>query len=208
MDAKLEDGELIQQILAGDSKPFSLLVTKHQRSVFSTAYGMLGNQQDAEDVTQEVFVTAFRKLATFEGRSSFLTWLRRIAFNLAIDLRRRKKSRGSATQFAVADDIVSTKESSVADSMITSETVSTVRRAIDSLPDEQRVVVVLRDLQDLDYSEIAELLSIPIGTVRSRLHRARLELKATLERMGAAPSETSAPVQHDSTTVASPRGET
>jgi RNA polymerase sigma-70 factor (ECF subfamily) len=200
MDSKREDGELIQQILAGDGKQFSLLVNRYQRSIFSTAFGMLGNQQDAEDVTQEAFVTAFRKLESFEGRSSFLTWLRRIAFNLAIDLRRRQKSRASMTQIAVAEEIVSAQETSVADAMISKETVSTVRRAIDSLPDEQRIVIVLRDLQDLDYSEIAELLSIPIGTVRSRLHRARLELKATLERMGAAPLQTTAPLQCDAAT--------
>jgi RNA polymerase sigma-70 factor (ECF subfamily) len=206
MDSKWEDGELIQQILAGDGKQFSILVNRHQRSIFSTVFGMLGNKQDAEDVTQEAFVTAFRKLETFEGRSTFLTWLRRIAFNLAIDLRRRRKSRASMTQVAVAEEIVSAKESSAADTLITKETVSTVRRAINSLPDEQRVVIVLRDLQDLDYSEIAELLSIPIGTVRSRLHRARLELKATLERMGIAPVATAA-LHCDTTTSESRKGE-
>ena len=206
MDSKWEDGELIQQTLAGDGKQFSILVNRHQRSIFSTAFGMLGNQQDAEDVTQEAFVTAFRKLDTFEGRSTFLAWLRRIAFNLAIDLRRRQKSRASMTQVTVAEEIVSAKESSAADVLITKETISTVRRAINSLPDEQRVVIVLRDLQDLDYSEIAELLSIPVGTVRSRLHRARLELKSTLERMGAAPVATAA-LHCDATTSESRKGE-
>jgi RNA polymerase sigma-70 factor (ECF subfamily) len=109
------------------------------------------------------------------------------------------------TQQAVAEEIVSAKESSAADVMITKETISTVRRAIDSLPDEQRVVIVLRDLQDLDYSEIAELLSIPIGTVRSRLHRARLELKSTLERMGAAPLHTTVALQCDAATTSEMR---
>ena len=187
MDSNLEDGELIQQILAGDSKQFSLLVTKYQRFVFSTAYGALGNQQDAEDVTQDVFLAAFRKLATFEGRSSFLTWLRRIAFNLSIDLRRKRKASGSPTPLSFHEETANSMELSVTDAMITYETVSTVRRAIDQLPDEQRIVVTLRDIQDMNYGEIAELLTIPIGTVRSRLHRGRLELKSILERMGVSP---------------------
>lgn len=187
MDSNLEDGELIQQILAGDSKQFSLLVTKYQRFVFSTAYGTLGNQQDAEDVTQDVFLAAFRKLATFEGRSSFLTWLRRIAFNLSIDLRRKRKASGSPTPLSFHEETATSEELSVTDAIITNETVFTVRHAIDQLPEEQRHVVILRDIQDMNYGEIAELLTIPIGTVRSRLHRARLELKSILERLGASP---------------------
>jgi RNA polymerase sigma-70 factor (ECF subfamily) len=183
MDSNAEDTEWINQILSGEPSRFSLLVERYERAIFAMSFSMLGNRQDAEDVTQEVFFTAYNKLRSFEGRSSLLTWLRRITHNLAIDLRRRKQSRGGNMQQVETDPIASTVIDPV-DPLIADEDIARVRRSIDALPEEYRSLVVMRDIEDLDYAQIASILEIPIGTVRSRLHRARLELKEILERHG------------------------
>jgi RNA polymerase sigma-70 factor (ECF subfamily) len=143
---------------------------------------LLGNRQDAEDVTQEAFTKAYLRLDAFQGKSSFFTWLHRIAFNLAIDLRRRgarerrigKVDIENAEHLLRSDDPDPTKKSEQA------EMQQRVYQALTMIDPERREVVTLRDLQGMDYAEIAEVLEIPIGTVRSRLHRARLELRDLL----------------------------
>jgi RNA polymerase sigma-70 factor (ECF subfamily) len=148
---------------------------------------MLGNRHDAEDATQDVFFTAFRKLAQFEQRSSFYTWLYRIAFNQAID-RQRRMGRNSRRfvgeeSIALADNSEQTSSSPISIS-IANETVDQVRIALGRLDFDRRNIVILRDIECLDYSEIASMLALPIGTVRSRLHRARLELRDIMISMG------------------------
>ena len=182
-----EETALIDCIVSGQSSQFEILVGNYQQRIYATLLGMLGSPQDAEDVTQETFITAFRKLDQFERRSSFYTWLYRIAFNAAIDLQRRKKR--AKNQFVGSGNVDITQTAdlnaeSAVSVVIAKETVTQVQLALSRLDEERRNIIVLRDLQGVDYAEIASMLDIPIGTVRSRLHRARTELREIMNAMG------------------------
>ncbi len=182
-----EETALIDCIVSGQPAKFEILVGNYQHRIFATLLGMLGNPHDAEDVTQETFLTAFRKLDQFERRSSFYTWLHRIAFNAAIDLQRRKKR--TKSRFVSGEGIETAEPGdqqadSPASIVMAKETVNQVQLALGRLDSERRNIIVLRDLQGLDYVEIASMLEIPIGTVRSRLHRARIELREIMNAMG------------------------
>jgi len=182
-----EETALIDCIVSGQSSQFEILVGNYQQRIYATLLGMLGSPQDAEDVTQETFITAFRKLDQFERRSSFYTWLYRIAFNAAIDLQRRKKR--AKKQFVGSNNVDITQAAdlhaeSAASVVIAKETATQVQLALSRLDEERRNIIVLRDLQGVDYAEIASMLDIPIGTVRSRLHRARIELREIMNAMG------------------------
>ena len=182
-----EETALIDCIVSGQPAKFEILVGNYQQRIFATLLGMLGNRHDAEDVTQETFLTAFRKLDQFERRSSFYTWLHRIAFNAAIDLQRRKKR--TKSRFVSGEGIENAEQrdqqaDSPASIVMAKETVTQVQLALGRLDTERRNIIVLRDLQGLDYVEIASMLDIPLGTVRSRLHRARIELREIMNAMG------------------------
>ncbi len=182
-----EETALIDCIVSGQPAKFEILVGNYQQRIFATLLGMLGNRHDAEDVTQETFLTAFRKLDQFERRSSFYTWLHRIAFNAAIDLQRRKKR--TKSRFVSGEGIENAEQrdqqaDSPASIVMAKETVTQVQLALGRLDSERRNIIVLRDLQGLDYIEIASMLAIPLGTVRSRLHRARIELREIMNAMG------------------------
>lgn len=191
-----EENSLIDCIIGGESPKFELLVQSYERKVFGTMLTILGNRQDAEDVTQETFLTAFRKLNQFQRRSSFYTWLYRIAYNLAIDLQRRRGRTAKHVVSSAADfnsfethlhDPPDTHDSP-SDIAIAQETVEQVRRGLGRLDSERRSIIVMRDIDGMDYSEIAAVLDLPIGTVRSRLHRARLELRDILNSVGCGPT--------------------
>ena len=184
MESPLDDTELIELIRSGSTHHFAVLVERHQNRIFQFVLALLRNRQDAEDVAQEAFVGAFRKLDSFEGRSSFFTWLRRLAYNACIDHLRKKKSRKSDLSTPDTSYLVASQSANPMNRLEERETIDAVRSAIDQLPEEQRSIVCMRDIDGMDYSEIASVLDIPIGTVRSRLHRARLELKSIFERAG------------------------
>jgi len=191
-----EENALIDCIIGGESPKFELLVQSYDRKVFGTMLTILGNRQDAEDVTQETFLTAFRKLNQFQRRSSFYTWLYRIAYNLAIDLQRRRgRTAKQVVSSAAALNSFEThlydppdRHDSPSDIAIAQETVEQVRRGLGRLDSERRSIIVMRDIDGMDYSEIAAVLDLPIGTVRSRLHRARLELRDILNSVGCGPT--------------------
>ena len=182
-----EETALIDCIVSGQASKFEILVGNYQQRIYASLLAMLGNRHDAEDVAQETFLTAFRKLDQFERRSSFYTWLHRIAFNAAIDLQRRKKrtknqfSTGDMTETAEPKEQLSDSPASI---VMAKETVTQVQIALSRLDEERRNIIVLRDLQGIDYAEIATMLGIPVGTVRSRLHRARIELRDIMNAMG------------------------
>ncbi len=177
----LDDHELIAGTLRGDSVAFDGLVRKYQDRLLSAVIHVSGSWVEAEDVVQEAFVQAYLKLPSFAGGSSFYTWLYRIALNGAIS--RRRKRRGGAgvehTRDLAANEPADPTEPP-ADRLLRRERAVQVRRALAELPDEFRVVLVLREMEGCDYDTIAKILELPIGTVRSRLHRARLQLKEQL----------------------------
>lgn len=157
---------------------------QYQTSVYRALVGWVGNRGDAEDLTQDTFLLAYRNLKGFQQRSSLRTWLLRIAYHQAISHRRkaaRRRSLAPASDPTPAEALVDGRIGSPGEQLERTLDAARLHEAIQQLPVEYRDLIVLRDLQDLDYQSIAQTLEIPLGTVRSRLHRARLELKMILD---------------------------
>ncbi len=176
-----DDAKLIDDALGGDSAAFGLLVRKYQDRLFTALVYVSGSKDDAEDVAQEAFTQAYLKLASFERQSLFYTWLYRIAFNTAISRRRRKRIESSVeqTKHATGDEPADRSEQPE-DRLLRQERAALLERALGELSAEHRAILVLREMEGCEYEEISRILELPVGTVRSRLHRARLQLKEQL----------------------------
>ena len=179
-----DERSLIAKILAGDRAAFGQLVERYQQRVYNTVYRVLHNAEDAADATQEVFLNVYQALRSFKGDSEFFTWLYRIAFNTAISHKRRRKPTrsidgdGSQTiSLEPADKSVDVAPDAAQERR---EDEQTLMNAVALLSVEHRIILVLKDIEGRKYEEIAEIAGIPVGTVRSRLHRARLELRMIL----------------------------
>ena len=173
-----DDAPLIAATLAGDTAAFGRLVGKYQDRLYNSLLRVLGCAEDARDVTQDALVQAFVKLDSFRGSSAFYTWLYRIAFNLAMSHARRGHKMDSLDR-AKADwggEPVDGHPSPDAD-ILRREQVELVHAGLAALSMEYRQILVLREIDGCRYEEIAEILALPIGTVRSRLFRARLQLR-------------------------------
>jgi RNA polymerase sigma-70 factor (ECF subfamily) len=168
-----DDHDLIAECLRGQTSAFGQLVGRYQSRLFNSLCRMMGSTEDAEDVAQEAFVHAFQKLHTFRGGSRFYSWLFRIALNSAVSLH-RKRDKATASVEAVREQT----GAEPADPRPHSE--PHAQRALGELPEEFRQVLVLREMDEMSYEEISEIVDCPIGTVRSRIHRARLELRERL----------------------------
>lgn len=181
----MNDEELIDKTLAGDKCAFGTLAKKYQDRVYNLALPIVGNVDDAMDVTQETFLQALAHLHSFRRTSRFYTWLYRIAYNCAVGtLRRRKKS---VSVDSVIEEFGETFEADVEapDSRARlADDAKILKVALERLPIEYRTPLVLREIEGANYEQIAEVLNVPVGTVRSRLHRARVALRDALERAG------------------------
>lgn len=179
-----DDAQLIEETLQGKSAAFGQLVLKYQGRLFNTIVHVVGGAEDARDVVQDAFVQAFVKLDTFQRSSAFYTWLYRIAFNVAASLRRRKKPAMSVehTRETTGDEPLDPGEGPDGRAE-QDERCRQVHEALDQLTEEHRTVLVLREIDGCCYETIADILDLPIGTVRSRLHRARLQLKELLKEV-------------------------
>ena len=179
---EIEEPELIDRALAGDRSAFAELVRQNQDRLFASMMQVTGSPEEAEEVAQEAFIRAFIKLDTFQRNSQFFTWIYRIAFNSALTRRRKKKARVSLDQIREDNGLeVAGNSDGVDEPLLRDERISLVRRAIDTLTEEHRRILVLREMDEFAYEEIAEILEISIGTVRSRLSRARRQLKLAIE---------------------------
>lgn len=176
--------ELIRRALAGEEQAFELLVHEHQDRLFRAMTQVTGSIHDAEEVTQEAFIRAFVKLDTFQQNSQFFTWLYRVAFNIALSRKRRKRVSVSLDhqRDEFGSDVVDRGEA-VDANMIRQDQVSLVQMALSSLSEQHRGILVLREMNDASYEEIAEILDLSLGTVRSRLNRARKQLRISLEEL-------------------------
>ena len=180
----IPEEDLIRDALAGDTSSYGELVERFQDRLYNSMMQIVGNHDEAEDVVQDSFVQAYIKLDTFQGNSKFFTWLYRIAFNNALSKRRRKRTDLSIEQ---SREITGTDPEDRSEApevpLLREEQVSLVHVALNLLSEEHRSILVLREMDELAYEEIAEILKINIGTVRSRLSRARNQLKIHLEEL-------------------------
>jgi RNA polymerase sigma-70 factor (ECF subfamily) len=179
-----DDAQLIDDALAGNSSAFGRLVTRYQDRLYNTLVHVVGSTDEAYDVVQDAFVQAYLKLRSFQRNAAFYTWLYRIAFNLAISRRRRHKPTASIEQSRelTGGEPVS-RDDAPGDPLDREERVHQVRAALANMSEEFRTVLVLREIDGCCYETIAEVLELPVGTVRSRLHRARLELREQLKEV-------------------------
>ena len=179
-----DDSQLIEQTLHGRPEAFGRLVEKYQDRLYTTMVYTIGHAEDARDVVQDAFVQAFLKLGTFQQTSAFFTWLYRIAANLAATQRRRKRPTASVEQMREVSGLDPVDhEAGPGQRAELQERRRQVRDAILQLSEEHRVVLVLREIDGHCYEHIAEMLDLPVGTVRSRLHRARLQLRDQLQEV-------------------------
>jgi len=179
-----DDAHLIDEALAGSTAAFGLLVERYQDRLFNTLVHIAGNAEDAADIAQEAFVQAYLKLNTFQRTAAFYTWLYRIAFNLAVSQRRRRRSTSSlehGRDLGCEDPVAPSTDPAA--SLEQQELAAQVQAAMNQLSAEFRSVLVLREIDGHDYDTIATMLELPVGTVRSRLHRARLQLKELLQTL-------------------------
>lgn len=171
-----EDGATLQRFLDGDERAFEELVSRYEVQVRRLAFGVLGDRELSEDVAQDTFITAYRKARTFRGGGAFRSWLFRIAINRARDERRRQ---GRRLEVALegSDERVSEPHRGL-------EAGWALARILPTIRPEYRAAILLREVEGLSYREIADTLGWPLGTVETRIHRARLELRAALKNDG------------------------
>lgn len=175
--ARIEERAAIEACLAGDSSAFDILVVRHQKAVQRVCYRFTGNTEDAADLTQEVFVKAYRSLAKFRGTSAFSTWLYRIAVNACLSFKASRKNR--AEEWDEDHDIVA--EGPSAEESLDSElNAQTVRAALDTLPEKQRLTVIMKVLEERTHAEVAEILGSNVGTVKANLFFAIRNLRKYL----------------------------
>jgi RNA polymerase sigma-70 factor (ECF subfamily) len=182
------DALVVEKVISGDMASYELLIRKYQSKLFSTVLHMVKNRELAEDIVQESFLRAFRKLDTLINRSQFYAWIKRIALNMALNHFEKEKR---VLDVETEEDETSFFENissgeSPEELTLKEEMKRYVRMFVDSLPDRLRVVIILREVEDMSYEEIAEMLNIPLGTVRSRLFNARNIIKERLIKQGLA----------------------
>lgn len=181
-----DDYLLIQECLRGKTAAFGELVRRYQDRLYNTVFRLLDNAEDAQDVVQETFLNAYQSLDNFKGESQFFTWLYRIAVNTAISLRRKHRAvlsfNTSSDSELSLDPMDASEGNRPGQAMEKAEQEVRIQRALNLLSPEHRAVLVLKDMEGQKYDAMAEILQVPIGTIRSRLHRARIELRDLLEK--------------------------
>lgn len=181
------DQLLVERVQRGDKKAFELLVVKYQRKLMRLVSRLIRDQAEAEDVVQEAFIKAYRALSQFRGDAAFYTWLYRIGINTAknylVTMSRRAptSTESDAEEAETFDDAEHLRDINTPESLLaTKQIAQTVNAAMDALPEELRTAITLREIEGLSYEEIADVMGCPIGTVRSRIFRAR---EAIAERL-------------------------
>jgi RNA polymerase sigma-70 factor (ECF subfamily) len=183
----VDDRRLIAECLKGRTAAYGELVRRYQDRLYNTVYRLVDNAEDAQDVVQDAFLNAYQSLDSFKGDSRFFTWLYRIAVNAAISLKRKRKvalsiHSGGDNPETRTEPLDDSECSNPGHALERAEEERRVQVALSRLSPEHRTVLILKDMEDQKYETIAEILEVPIGTIRSRLHRARMELRSLLQR--------------------------
>ncbi len=188
-----QEAAVIQAVLDGDVNAYEALVKEYEKNVYNLALRMTGNSEDAYDMSQEAFIKAYNSLSAFRGDSKFSVWLYRIVSNVCLDFL-RSKNRKPTVSLSVENDDGEEVELDIADESSSPELVlergltrDAVRRGLAALPDDHREILLLREIQGLSYDEIAEVLGLEAGTVKSRIFRARKKLCSFLIKDGNIP---------------------
>ena len=172
---EIEDRELVRRVLAGQTDDFRALVDRHQQPIFRFASGLLGNREEAQDVAQETFLAAFANLSGYDSsRAAFSTWLFTIARNRCLNLLKQRRPIALAEPDSIGDV-------TPADPIVSQELSLQLDRALAALPVEQRSAFVLAEIEELPYAEIARIEQTSLGTVKSRIHRAKQRLQSLLK---------------------------
>ena len=176
---------LIQRCVQGDQSAWDLIVTQYWRKVFNVAYKFVGKHDEAEDLTQDIFLKIFKSIGTFDRRANFQTWLISVSRNLCIDhYRSVRKERQTISRDVDATDLpVISHDQNPIEALEQRDRVALLRQALAALPATLRTAVLMRDLQELSYQEIADALSLPEGTVKSRINRGRTELARQINKL-------------------------
>ena len=182
---KFFENEIIRSVLRGNVNDFEKLVTAYEKNVYSLALRMVGDPEDAADMTQETFIKAYRSLSSFRGDSKFSSWLYRIASNVCLDFLRSRSRHPQVSLSTVDEDDRATFElpdmrQNPEEQLMKKLGMEAVRRGLEQLPEQQRQILVLRELGGLSYAELAQTLGLEEGTVKSRIFRARKRLCALL----------------------------
>ena len=186
----ITESELVTRAKAGDQDAFEQLVRDNEKRIYNLALRMVGSPEDALDLSQEAFLNAWKGLASFQGNSSFSTWLYRLASNACLDFLRARKRRQAAMGPPLSLDDADAAPPPADErfqpdlQLACRERASALRRAMDALPPHHRQVLVLRELSGLSYQELSDVLQLDMGTVKSRLTRARVSLKKILYEDG------------------------
>ena len=179
-----DDNRLITDCLEGDTAAFGVLVSRYQDRLFNTVLRLVDNAEDARDVVQEAFLHAYQSLRSFKGDSLFFTWLYRIAVNTAISMKRKQRHvlrlQPTGDETGAIDPLDPAEASRPGHALEMAEEERKVHDALAKLSAEHRAVLVMKDMEGMKYEDMAEILSVPVGTIRSRLHRARLEIRDIL----------------------------
>lgn len=179
----MSEAELVKRLKKGDRDTFNIFVKEYENKIINIAYGILSDKEEALDASQEVFIRIYKNISSFKGNSSLSTWVYRITVNICKDyLRKRQRSAKTISIDSTSNEDIEIKE--IPDTALTPEQSSEqtelqliVRQAIDTLSEEYKTVIILCDIQGLSYDKISELLHCPVGTVKSRINRARQALR-------------------------------
>jgi RNA polymerase sigma-70 factor, ECF subfamily len=176
---------LIERCLQGDERAWDAIVLQYRRKVFNVAYKFVGRHEEAEDLTQDIFLKIFRSLGTFDRRANFQTWLISVSRNLCIDhYRSVRKERQTIDRRVDPDELApAAREPGPIAALEQQDRVALLREALAALPESLRKAVLMRDIQELSYQEIAHRLQLPEGTVKSRINRGRTELARQIRKM-------------------------
>ena len=180
--AEQDDVQLVRASQQGDQEAFAVLVQRHQRHIFNLSWRMLQDDEDAGEITQEIFLAAWQGLPAFRGEARFSTWLHRIAYRCCLQqLERRKRERSLHSAIQAEQHLEGVhQEKQVEDILEQRDQQAIVREQLELLPARYRIVLILRHFQEMTYEEIADILSLPVGTVKTHLFRARNLLKERL----------------------------